>query len=710
MLYLPKSYLAMGFSVKRFLPTMAAVLVGVALVTGVLAPARATEGGGAESTITFGGGGWGHSVGLSQYGAQGQALSGRDHRTILASYFTGVGFDSFTTNGGGIEHPGTVWVGIDQDLTELTFRVRGTAPDAHHVTVTRGQGEAAQRVDILPGNSFTIAFEPEFTYEVQGETVTSPAGCTLTVQNVVWPAGGCFIDIDWDGWEHQPTTVVDIGARSYRYGNLHVRPNHPPAQAADGYHLVAAIGLEKYLYGIAEVPHSWHPEALRTQAVAARSYAANKMALRGHPGASDFRQDLCWCQLYDDTRDQFWVGWPAEVGAWRQAVDATAGVVLAHREVVESDGPVAVPTFYSSSTFGHTEDSGIAFGSGFTPEYLRGVPDPWSVDPIAANPYATWTKTMAAADVATRLGMDSVTGAEITAWSPASGAALEITFTGLVESVPSERTFTTPRLRSKLGLRSMQVTGLEVDIVEAAPGGGGPAPPQPDQVALQDPTSGVWSLRHGDGTVSGFYYGVPGDVPMACDWNADRLDTVGLYRQSDGFLYLRNSNDLGVADVAIYYGVPEDLPVCGDWNGDGMDTIGIYRPSEGKFYLRNTNTQGFADVEFFFGLPGVVPLAGDWNGDGRDSVGVYDPATQILSLANGIAAPAADVEWHYEGARPGDRLITGDWDGDGLDTPGVYRPADRTFYLRDTLTQPAANHLIEMGAEHLNPVAGHWGG
>ena len=89
-------------------------------------------------------------------------------------------------------------------------------------------------------------------------------------------------------------------------------------------------------------------------------------------------------------------------------------------------------------------------------------------------------------------------------------------------------------------------------------------------------------------------------------------DTTGVFRPSNGALYLKNANSTGFADIQINYGLPGDKPVVGDWDGDGDATIGIYR--NGKFYLRNSNTIGVADLVFALGVPGDMPIASDWDG------------------------------------------------------------------------------------------------
>ncbi|HSJ70286.1 MAG TPA: hypothetical protein VLA29_01435, partial [Acidimicrobiia bacterium] len=69
-----------------------------------------------------------------------------------------------------------------------------------------------------------------------------------------------------------------------------------------------------------------------------------------------------------------------------------------------------------------------------------------------------------------------------------------------------------------------------------------PAPPfVGETVGLVDPSQGRWHLRNQAGVVSSFFYGNPGDFPIMGDWNCDGVDTPGMYRQSDGFVYLRNS-------------------------------------------------------------------------------------------------------------------------------------------------------------------------
>ena len=239
-----------------------------------------------------------------------------------------------------------------------------------------------------------------------------------------------------------------------------------------------------------------------------------------------------------------------------------------------------------------------------------------------------------------------------------------------------------------------------------------PVPAGAAGMGLVDPTSGVWHLRTRGGDPASFYFGNPGDYPMMGDWNCDGIDTPGLYRQSDGYVYLRNSNTQGVADIKFYFGDPGDVPLAGDFNGDGCDTVSIYRQTEGQVYIinklgANNGGLGKADYQYYFGNPGDKPFTGDFNGDGITTVGLHRESTGFLYFRNTNTQGIAEFQFYF--GIPNDRLIAGDWTGDGNDTAAVYRPADRTMYMRYTNTQGNANEQFKWGESPYIPVAGNFG-
>ncbi len=245
-----------------------------------------------------------------------------------------------------------------------------------------------------------------------------------------------------------------------------------------------------------------------------------------------------------------------------------------------------------------------------------------------------------------------------------------------------------------------------VRIAIDAPGG----PSHGWEHGLVDPATGIWYLRDGAGVESQFFYGDPGDVPFMGDWNCDGTDTPGLYRQSDGFVYLRNSNTQGIADIRFFFGNPGDVPLAGDFNNDGCDTLSIYRPSEARFYIinklgSNDGGLGAADFSFLFGDLGDKPVVGDWDGDGTDEIGLHRESTGFFYFRNTLDTGIASDQFFF--GDPGDRFVAGDWGiVDGIDTPAVFRPSNTTFFFRHTNTQGNADAQIVWGESHWLPVAG----
>jgi hypothetical protein len=249
------------------------------------------------------------------------------------------------------------------------------------------------------------------------------------------------------------------------------------------------------------------------------------------------------------------------------------------------------------------------------------------------------------------------------------------------------------------------------DPIKVTDAGHSPAwqPVNPYPMGLVDPATGEWHLRDATGAVESFYYGNPGDFPFMGDWDCDGIDTPGLYRQSDGYVYLRNSNAQGIADTSFYFGDPGDVPIAGDFNADGCDTVSIYRPSEQRFYIINqlgTNNSGLgaADYSFVFGNPGDTPFVGDFNGNGQDTIGLHRASTGLVYMRNTNTTGIAHHRFYF--GDPGDRFVTNDWNTDGIDTPAVYRPDNTTHYFRFTNTQGNANAHYIWGDPDWLPITG----
>jgi len=154
---------------------------------------------------------------------------------------------------------------------------------------------------------------------------------------------------------------------------------------------INSLPLESYLAGVIgeEMPSYWEAEALKAQAVVARTYCLFIKAKFG----TNRRWDVKRTQA-----NQVYGGVRSESAMVRQAVNQTKGMVLVCRQ---ADGEKIFPTYYSSTCGGHTEDSSHVFGDSY--EALRGVPCPYCRD-VTRQSFLHWpTTTFAAAEVSRRI-------------------------------------------------------------------------------------------------------------------------------------------------------------------------------------------------------------------------------------------------------------------------------------------------------------------
>lgn len=249
---------------------------------------------------------------------------------------------------------------------------------------------------------------------------------------------------------------------------------------------------------------------------------------------------------------------------------------------------------------------------------------------------------------------------------------------------------------------------LVAPLAAVANGGSG-------SVGVVDTTTGIWYLREpSSGATTSFYYGNPGDYPIVGDWDCDGDETPGLYRQSDGFVYLRNSNTQGVGDIRFFFGNPGDIPLAGDFNNDGCDTVSIYRPSEGRVFIINELGKdegglGAAEFAYYFGNPGDKPFVGDFNNDGVDTIGLHRESTGLVYFRNSHTQGVAEFEFIY--GNPGDKIIAADWANSsaGAETVGIYRPTEGKFYLNYENAAGFADEEFLYGNANMLPVAGNFG-
>lgn len=293
-------------------------------------------------SFVFSGGGYGHGVGMSQWGAKGRADAGQGAAEILGAYYQGTMLAQSSPNGPRIKLGDTANTQLSHAAAFTVSRDGGGGP-----TVSGGAGEP---VSVWADGNLVVAARAG---DNPGPiTVIAEAGQAATV----------------DFAQGTPISVPAFG-RSYSRGRLSMR-----AQSAGTLEVVLdTISMQQYLGGVAEVPSSWPPAALQAQAIASRTYAAFRLA---HPQSSRF-------DLYASTVDQAYVGSSQEsAAAWVAAVAATDGQVLTH-------GGQPIQAFYSSSNGGWSEASDYVFVAALP--YLRAVADPY--DAAVGNTNASWTES-----------------------------------------------------------------------------------------------------------------------------------------------------------------------------------------------------------------------------------------------------------------------------------------------------------------------------
>jgi len=206
---------------------------------------------------------------------------------------------------------------------------------------------------------------------------------------------------------------------------------------------------DEYLYGIGEMPSSWAPAALDSQAIIARGYALANMG--------SLKSD-CNCNVYDSVKSQHFTGWSKEneiTGTtnwgtrWKAAVDRTS-VGATQGNVVQYQGNLAT-TYYYSSSGGRTQNSEDVWTQ--TIPYLRSVSDPWSLDPLNNPTYAEWTRAVPQATVATAFGLADVASIDLRQRTVGTGVKSAVA----TSSSGATATLTGEVFRSRLALPSSWV-------------------------------------------------------------------------------------------------------------------------------------------------------------------------------------------------------------------------------------------------------------
>jgi stage II sporulation protein D len=320
------------------------------------------------SGFLFKGRGNGHGLGMSQWGARGRAAAGDDYKKILAAYYKSSRIDSRDTSG-------LVRIALTHgpiDLARPWPRVFGLLPFVAGPVTVDGYPQLSAPAGVDLAFQLSAGGKPEvFLQPANGAPqIDVPFDRPLVIRsasqagirtNILQTMGGDF----------------RTGAEQWRYsGELRIIP-----KGGANVLPVSVLPIEDYLKGVvpAEMPPYWGVEALKAQAIAARTYAMHKIS-----GSGDF-------DLEGNQFDQAYSGLTEQVKASNDAVDATKGQVLTYNGQLLS-------ALYMASGGGHTENSEYGFihwNHGLKPAanlpYLRGIADPldrapsWQIGPLSAT-------------------------------------------------------------------------------------------------------------------------------------------------------------------------------------------------------------------------------------------------------------------------------------------------------------------------------------
>jgi stage II sporulation protein D len=340
------------------------------------------------------GAGFGHGIGLSQYGAYGYALHGRSYQAILAHYYKGTRLENAPSRP----------VRVMLQPEDPYIRVRGA-------TRISGHSLKPSRTYVARESGGGIVIRT-----TSGKRVARVGnGARFTARNPLRLLG---------------PALNGVSSGLYR-GAIELRTE------GTGLSSINVLDLDSYVRGVVagEMPSSWPLEALKSQAVAARTYA---LSTRKTSGLFD---------QYPDTRSQVYRGITGESVRSDAAVRATAGRIVTYNGV-------AAVTYYFSTSGGYTENVEFSFVGALSKPWLVGVPDPYDT----YSPYHRWKVRESAA------GLDRALGA------PGSFKRVKVLERGVSPRVVRARvigskgsvTLSGPTIRSRLGLRDTWFTFVRI--------------------------------------------------------------------------------------------------------------------------------------------------------------------------------------------------------------------------------------------------------
>jgi len=494
-----------------------ATVLACAVVAGLLAP-LAPQAAQASTLVPasfdISGSGFGHGVGLSQYGARGMALAGYSADQIVKHYYvnTKIGLET---------EPTTLRVGLAQDQKYVAVSGEALGGAGGHLTVNIGtqtktiDANAPVVFSLTGANARatfadgTAAVGKTATISWNGITANgdAPGVANVATSYSATAAKTALGSPCKDTFNGVVITGFDSCPHRYRYGSLEIAAGQFADTTTD-LNVVNTLRLsDEYLYGLGEVPSSWEPAALAAQVIAARSYAlATYNATVASPSAITFAgtkvRAACLCHMYSTIVDQNFVGYNKEYSVlgnrWVDAVNSTIPVAGSGMGKVVLYQDKVIKAFFSSSTGGASQPIKEVWGSTSYP-WSAVVDDHWALGSKTGNPNISWVRTIKQGELVRNLNnagipVKNVKTLEISGLY-SSGGVSKLTVTdadGQVTNItvgPGAR-LTPDTLRWVLGVKSTYLRSVKSSTSLVKPPNADPTPTAtPTTTASSTPTA-----------------------------------------------------------------------------------------------------------------------------------------------------------------------------------------------------------------------------
>ena len=271
------------------------------------------------------GSGFGHGVGMSQIGAEGQAMEGENAQYILNYWFPRTTITSVPDTqliAVNIAHQVssaniTVASGFLQSTMDVSSNADGSINNAG-----LGSSKSTYKFSLL-GNKISASIVNK------GQpTQVLPA---QPLWNFYWTGTTAFPATQGG----DPFTVIKVatsnGSIQLKYGALQLKVVAGKIEITD------TMTIDQYILGVSEISSAWLPAALQAQAIGSRTYALAHLTLRKE----------CNCDVYSTIYDQAYIGYAKESEAgvgqnWKAAVTATETDATDAQAIYYQGKPISV--------------------------------------------------------------------------------------------------------------------------------------------------------------------------------------------------------------------------------------------------------------------------------------------------------------------------------------------------------------------------------